>query len=222
MTSDKEKLALYMRKMEYYSNKLNEDNAYYGGATRPIIPNEVQKKLDLYKRKMEHYKQISLNENIQNGGSENGVKLILFNNNKFKNIKLEDQKRDNFLSSSKLSQIIGNKSYIIDENSNTMRIFRGNRQSMLNKASKMLLPKNDDSDDEDFQLKDNIKLSQDLKFNEVSIHSEANHYRKIFHKLVHEHIPRKQRHKFNRFMVVSFGSGACRNTLLYLSDVYGS
>jgi hypothetical protein len=84
----------------------------------------------------------------------------------------------------------------------------------------MILPKNDDSDDEDIQLKDNIKLN--LTFNEVSYHSETNHYRKIFHKVVHEHIPSRQRHKFNRFMIVSFGAGACRNTLLYLSDVYKS
>jgi len=250
MTTDKKKLAVYLQKIEYYGNKLLEDKTHngdikkpmnqnevkkilkdithYGGVQKQINPSEVKQKLDIYKKKRDHYKQLILDDSTkdesknQEGGAESGVKFIIFNNNKFKNknINIEDQKRDNFLSSSKLSQIIGNKSYIIDENSTNMHIFRGNRLSILNKVTNMILPKNDDSDDDDIQLKDNIKLN--LKFNEVSYHSEANNYRKIFHQVVHENIPSHQRHKFNRFMVVSFGTGVCRNTLLYLSDEYKS
>ena len=212
----KEKLALYKRKIEHYGGKIHN-----GGANKAIVPNEVNDKLDLYRRKLEHYQQMMTNENVigskeQDGGSESGVKFIIFNDENFSDLKLENQKRDNFLSSSELAKYIGEDSYIIDKGSKKLRLFRGNRQAMISKLSKLILPNKKKSV---MNLKDNIDIN--VQFNEASINNE-NSYKELFNYIrsnKNNFFDLSYRSTLNRFMVVSFGSGPCRNTLLYLSDV---
>lgn len=95
---------------------------------------DLKAKLDYYRYKMEKYKT-KMNEYKQDGGANLGIKLIVFKESDFPELK--DVSWNKFWQTKKIAEKIGNKGFIIEINKNIAEVFGSTLDDTKKMANKI-------------------------------------------------------------------------------------